>query len=70
MNKIFFKSPTAYVIANGESKHLSEYLKKLGVRKCLLVTDAVIKQLGTAATVMESAKKGGISFVEYTEFQP
>lgn len=70
MNKIFFKSPTAYVIANGESKHLSEYLKKLGVRKCLLVTDAVIKQLGTAATVMESAKKGGISFVEYTECQP
>lgn len=70
MERIFFKSPTAYLLGNGIIRELPEHLKKLGIRKCLMVTDSVIQGLGISERVMEACKESGIEFAEYAECLP
>lgn len=70
MKTIFFKSPTAYIIGNGEAKNLATHLKKLGISRCLMITDSVIKGLGTADKVMDYARAEGIEFFEFTGCLP
>lgn len=70
MNSIYFKSPTAFIINNGCSKELYIHLKKLGVVKCLLVTDKVIEKLGTVDYIMKAAQRSGIEFSIFAECEP
>lgn len=67
---IKFKSPTALILENNCSMELGEYLKKLGVKKALLVTDSVILGLGVADKIMDKAKESGIEFEIYSEVLP
>lgn len=70
-SKIVFKSPTALILENGIAAELGLHLKKLGVKKALLVTDAVIDELGIAAEVMKTAEeKYDISFETFKEVLP
>ncbi len=70
MKTVYFKSPTAYLIGNGEAKNLAVHLKKLGVSKCLLVTDSVIAKLGTAEAVMSPARTAGVEFIVFADCLP
>lgn len=68
--RINFKSPTQLVIESGVAMSLGVYLKKLGVKKALMVTDKVIKELGTADKVMDAAAKEGVAFSVFSGVLP
>lgn len=70
MNKIYFKSPTAFVVENGCTDELHIYLKKLGIAKCLIVTDPTINQLGMVEQIIEKARDQGIEFAVYADCEP
>lgn len=70
MNSIYFKSPTAFIIENGCIGRLHEYLKKLGIKKGLLVTDPTIDKLGIVKQIVEQASTYGIEFAIYAECEP
>lgn len=69
--KIIFKSPTALILHNGVATELGLHLQKLGVTKALLVTDAVIYDLGIAETIMKEAQeKYAVTFEVYKDVLP
>ena len=70
MKRIYFKSPTGFIIGNGVINELSTLLKKMGVQKCLVMSDEVLKNLGIVDKVMDPAKADGIEFVEYCKVLP
>lgn len=70
MKQVYFKSPTGFVLGNGIIKQLSFYLKKIGVTKCLVMSDEVLKNLGIVDRVLDPAREDGIEFVEYCKVQP
>lgn len=70
MKQIYFKSPTGYIIGNGAIKELGKHLNKLGIEKCLVVSDPMLKKLGIVDKVLDYAKADGIEFVEFCECQP
>ena len=43
MKEIYFKSPTGFIIGNGVIKKLGAHLNKLGIKKCLLISDNTLK---------------------------
>jgi len=70
MNKIYFKSPTAFVVENRCTDELHIYLKKLGITKCLVVTDPTINKLGMVERITEKAGAHGIELVVYADCEP
>lgn len=65
MKEIYFKSPTGFIIGNGVIKKLGAHLNKLGIKKCLLISDNTLKELGIVDMVLDYARADGIEFVEY-----
>lgn len=65
MKEIYFKSPTGFIIGNGVIKKLGAHLNKLGIKKCLLISDNTLKELGIVDMVLDYARADGIEFIEY-----
>lgn len=70
MNRMYFKSPNAFVIANGESLNLATHLKKLGTKKALMISDPTVTGLGIVDKVIEAAEKEGVSFARFCDCLP
>lgn len=65
-----FHSPNTLVVKQGASRELGSHLKKLGVQKALVITDAVLEKLGIVDNVISSAKEEGIAFEVYSKVLP
>lgn len=70
MKNIYYKGPAGFVLGNGVIKDLAVYLRKLGVSKCLVISDEMLKKLGIVDKVKGYAEADGIEFVEYCGCQP
>ena len=70
MKQIYFKGPSGFIFGNGVIKDLGTHLKKLGISRCLVITDPMIKELGIVDKVEDYAKDQGIEFFEFAGCQP
>lgn len=70
MKNIYFKGPNGFIFGNGVIKDLAVHLKKLGVSRCLVISDETLKNLGIVDRVTGYARAEGIEFFEYCDCLP
>lgn len=66
------QAPGRVIFGLGAVNQLGEEIKKLGGRRCLIITDKNIAQTEILATVKDAIEKSGIRFAVYddTETEP
>ena len=65
-----FRSPTTLALGNGVARDAGLHLRKMGVSKALLVTDAIIEKVGILAQITSILKNSGVDFATYNQVQP
>jgi alcohol dehydrogenase len=62
-----FQIPPIIIMGVGASEKVGEESLKLGVKKCLLVTDKILMELGTLDTIKRAFGQSKIQFAIYDE---
>ncbi|HBI13976.1 MAG TPA: L-threonine dehydrogenase [Desulfobulbaceae bacterium] len=65
-----FLMPPISLIGCGASKAVGDYLKKLGAKKALIVTDQGMKKFGTADSIKQCIEEAGLQAVIFAGAEP
>lgn len=69
-NRFTFKSPNVFVLENGCSENIGQYLEKLNSERILIVTDEVMTKIGVTERIQNAIESSGLTAVVFDKSLP
>ena len=69
-SRFTFKSPNVFVLEDGCSEKIGQYLEKLNAERILIVTDQVMTQIGVTERIQKAIENSGMTAVVFDKSLP